>query len=168
MNARRLIRIAGVALVAAALGGTQLAAGATQGRTVRVSARLNVTVSPPPVCDAGICAIHNGGAGRMTPFGRVTFTSVITADGNQAPCGTNSQWVNRIVRTIHATKGILVLHEAGLQCPQPQVGPRVEAVWTVDGAESTGIFAGAQGQGYDTAYPTRDTAAPQGAIGLAR
>ena len=166
MNARTLTSIAGVALVAAALGGTQLAAGAPQGRTVRVSAQLNVTVSPPPVCQAGICAINNSGTGRLTPFGRVTFTTAITADGNQPPCGTGSQWVNRIIRTIHTSQGLLVLHEAGLQCPEPGVGPRVDAVWTVDGADSTGIFAGAQGRGYDTAYPTHDTAAPQGIITL--
>jgi len=166
MNARRLTSIAGVALAASALGGTQLAVGATHARTLRVSAQLNVTISPPPVCQAGICQIHNSGSGRMTPFGRVTFTTAIVADGNQAPCGATSQWVNRIIRTMHTSQGVLVLHEAGLQCPVPGVGPRVEAVWTVDGADSTGIFAGAQGRGDDTAYPTRDTAAPEGTITL--
>jgi len=167
MNARRLTSVAGVALAALVLGGTQLAAGATHARTLRVSAQLNVTNSPPPVCQSGICAIHNSGTGRVTPFGRVTFTTAITADGNQAPCGTNSQWVNRIIRTLHTNQGVLVLHEAGLQCPQPAVGPRVDAVWTVDGADSTGIFAGAQGRGYDTAYPTLDLAAPHGTITVA-
>jgi hypothetical protein len=167
MNARRLTNIAGVALAAAALGGTQLASGAPQVRTLRVSAELKVTASPPPVCQAGICAILNSGVGRMTPFGQVTFTTAITADDNEAPCGTSSQWVNRIIRTIHTNEGVLVLHEAGLQCPQSGVGPRVEAVWTADGTDSTGIFAGAQGRGYDTAYPTQDTAAPHGTITLA-
>ena len=42
MNARRLASIAGVALAAGALGVTQLAAGATPDRTVRVSAQLKV------------------------------------------------------------------------------------------------------------------------------
>jgi hypothetical protein len=167
MNARKLTSIAGVALAASALGGTQLAAGATGTRAVRVSAQLNVTVSPPPVCHAGICTIDNSGSGRMTPFGRVTFTTAITADGNQSPCGAGSQWVNRIIRTLHTSQGVLVLHEAGLQCPQPGVGPRVDAVWTVDGADSTGIFAGAQGHGDDTAYPTHDTATPHGTVTLA-
>jgi hypothetical protein len=167
MNARRLTSIAGVALAASALGGTQLATGATDTRAVRVSAQLNVTVSPPPVCQAAICAIDNSGSGRMTPFGRVTFTTAITADGNQSPCGPGSQWVNRIIRTVHANQGVLVLHEAGLQCPEARVGPRVDAVWSVDGADSTGIFAGAEGRGDDTAYPTQDTAAPHGTITLA-
>jgi hypothetical protein len=174
MNARTLTSIAGIALATGALGATQLAAGATPARTVRVSAQLKVasTVNglggAPQSCSAGICKIENRGTGRMTHFGNVTFTSVITADDNQPPCGTNSQWVNRIIRTIHTNHGTLVLHEAGLQCPQPGVGPRVDAVWTVDGADSTGIFAGAQGRGDDTAYPARDTAAPQGTISLAR
>lgn len=167
MKPRRLISIAGVALAASALGGTQLASGAPQARTLHVSARLNVATSPPPVCQAGICTIHNSGTGRMTPVGQVTFTTAITADGNQAPCGISSQWVNRIIRTIHTNHGVLVLHEAGLQCPQHGVGPRVKAVWTADGTDSTGIFAGAQGSGYDTAYPTQDTAAPHGTITLA-
>lgn len=167
MNARKLTSIVAVALAASALGGTQLATGAPHSRTLRVGAQLNVTISPPPVCQAGICAIHNSGIGRLTPFGPVTFTTAITADDNQPPCGPGSQWVNRIIRTVHTDQGVLVLHEAGLQCPEPGVGPRVDAVWTVDGAESTGIFAGAQGHGYDTAYPTQDTAAPHGTITLA-
>lgn len=166
MNARRLTSIAGVALAASALGGSQLAAGATHTRALRVSAQLNVTISPPPVCQAGICTINNSGTGRLIPIGRVTFTTAITADGNQSPCGASSQWVNRIIRTIHTSQGVLVLHEAGLQCPEPGVGPRVDAVWTVDGPDSTGSFAGAQGRGRDTAYPTHDTAAPEGTITL--
>ena len=167
MYSRTLIRTAAVALAAAALAGTQAAAGATHARTVHLSAQLKVTVSPPTVCHAGICAIHNSGTGRMMPFGRVTFTTVVTADGNQPPCGPSSQWVNRIIRTIHTNKGNLVLHEAGLQCPQPGVGPRVDAVWAVDGTDSSGIFAGAHGRGTDTAYPVQDTAAPHGMITLA-
>lgn len=173
MPTRALIRIAGIALAASAIAGPQLAAGATHARSLHISAQLNVTSTvnglggAPQSCPAGICKIENRGTGRMTHFGNVTFTSVITADDNQPPCGTSSQWVNRIIRTIHTNKGVLVLHEAGLQCPEPGAGPRVDAVWTVDSDDSTGIFAGAQGRGDDTAYPTKDTAAPHGTITLA-
>ena len=104
----------------------------------------------------------------MAPHEPVTFTTVITADGNQPPCGAKSQWVNRIIRTIGTSKGTLVLREAGLQCPQPSVGPQVEAVWAADGADSTGIFTGVRGQGSDTADPLRNTAAPQGTLTLSR
>ncbi|MBV9309662.1 MAG: hypothetical protein JOZ73_02460 [Solirubrobacterales bacterium] len=136
-------------------------------RTLQVSASLNVTAGPPPACHVSVCTIRNHGTGHMTHFGNVTFTTVITADGNHAPCGPKSQWVDHIVRTIHTIKGNLVLHEAGLQCPQPSVGPRVDAVWVVDGTDSTGIFAGAHGRGNDTAYPLQDTATPHGKITLA-
>ena len=136
--------------------------------TVHVDARLTVSYTAPQVCKGGICIIRNHGTGTLAPYGPVTFTTVITADGNQPPCGAKSQWVNRIVRTIITSKGTLVLHEAGLQCPQPGIGPQVKAVWAAGVAGSTDIFAGARGQGSDTAYPLRDTAAPQGTLTLAR
>jgi hypothetical protein len=74
--------------------------------------------------------------------------------------------VNRIIRTITTSRGKLVLHEAGLLCPQPRVGPLVKAVWAADGAGSTGLFTGATGHGADTAYPQKDTAAPHGTLTL--
>ncbi len=154
------IPLAGIALAAVP------AAAATATHAVHFSARLTVTHTAPPVCKAGICIIDNHGTGTMTPYGKVTFTTVITADGNQPPCGTTSQWVNRIIRTITTSKGTLVLHEAGLQCPQPGIGPQVKAVWAADGADSTGIFHGARGQGSDTDYPQQNTAAPQGTLTL--
>ena len=154
------IPLAGIALAAVP------AAAATGTHAVHISARLTVTHTAPPVCKAGICIIDNHGTGTMTPYGKVTFTTVITADGNQPPCGTTSQWVNRIIRTITTSKGKLVLHEAGLQCPQPGIGPQVKAVWAADGADSTGIFYGARGQGSDTDYPQQNSAAPQGTLTL--
>jgi hypothetical protein len=152
------IPLAGIALAAAP------AAAAAGPHTVHVSAKLTVTYTAPPACKGGVCIIRNHGTGTLTPYGKVTFTTVITADGNQPPCGATSQWVNRIIRTISTSQGKLVLHEAGLQCPEPGVGPQVTAVWTADGADGTGIFHGARGQGSDIAYPQKNTAAPQGIL----
>ena len=101
------IPLAGIALAAAP------AAAAARPHTVHVRARLTVTHTAPPACKAGICIIRNHGTGTLTPYGKVTFTTVITADGNQPPCGATSQWVNRIIRTITTRQGRLVLHEAG-------------------------------------------------------
>jgi hypothetical protein len=165
MSTRPLKPIIAATLVAAAAALAPLApASATTSHTVQISANLTVTESSPPTCSAGICTIDNQGTGTMTPYGNVTFTTVITADTNQPPCGTGSQWVNRIVRTIDTSQGTLVLHEAGLLCPIPGVGPRVEAVWAADGADSTGVFQGAIGHGHDVAYPVQDTAFPRGTI----
>jgi len=158
--------------VGIALAACQSAAAAAGSNTaastkVEISAKLTVLQTAPPVCTAGVCVISNHGKGTLTPFGAVTFTTVVTADTNQPPCGPGSQWVNRIIRTITTSKGNLVLHEAGLLCPQPGLGPQVKAVWAADGADSTGTFAGARGQGSDTAYPLKNTAAPHGTLTLA-
>jgi hypothetical protein len=154
------IPLAGIALAAIP------AAAATSTHTVQISAKLTVTHTAPPVCTAGVCIVRNNGKGTLTPYGAVTFTTVVTADTNQPPCGVGSQWVNRIIRTITTSQGKLVLHEAGLLCPQPGTSPQVKAVWAADGADSTGTFAGATGQGSDTAYPQKNTAAPHGTLTL--
>jgi hypothetical protein len=158
-----LVGIALAAIPAAAATGTPAATGR---HTVQIRAALTVTYTAPPACTAGVCVIHNHGTGTLAPYGAATFTTVITADGNAPPCGATSQWVNRIIRTITTSRGTLVLHEAGLQCPLPGAGPQVKAVWAAYGAGSTGIFAGARGQGSDTAYPARNTASPQGTLTL--
>lgn len=163
MTTRTLARIT---VVAAALASSPFVAAAAVPHSLNVSAKLTVTGGPPPACHASICTIRNHGTGQLTHFGKITFTTVITADGNQPPCGTSSQWVNRIVRTIHTKKGVLVLHEAGLQCPHPGFGFRVDAIWSVDSADSTGVFAGAHGRGNDTAFPMQGTAATHGTITL--
>jgi len=161
------IPLAGLALAAIPVAAAATAPHAVATRTVQISAKLIVTHTAPPVCTAGVCIVRNHGKGTLSPYGAVTFTTVVTADTNQPPCGTGSQWVNRIIRTITTSQGKLVLHEAGLQCPQPHVGPQVKAVWAADGADSTGTFAGATGQGTDTAYPAHNTAAPHGTLTLA-
>jgi hypothetical protein len=161
--------VAGFCGAAAGSTAAQAAVPAAAGggsHTVHVGARLTVTHTAPPACNAGVCVIRNHGTGTLAPYGKVTFTTVITADNNQPPCGATSQWVNRIIRTITTRQGTLVLREAGLQCPQPGTGPQVKAVWAADGADSTGIFHGARGQGSDTAYPLKNTAAPQGTLTL--
>ena len=127
---------------------------------MHISAKLTVTHTAPPVCKAGVCVIRNHGTGTLAPYGAVTFTTVITADGNQPPCGATSQWVNRIIRTITTSQGTLVLHEAGLQCPQPGVGPQVKAVWAADGADSTGIFDGATRPGLRHRLPRAEHRRP--------
>lgn len=162
--------LAAIPLTGMALAAVPAAAAAgphpAGSQTVQIRGKLTITHTAPPVCTAGVCIVRNHGTGTLTPYGSVTFTTVITADTNQPPCGTGSQWVNRIIRTITTSKGNLVLHEAGLLCPQPGTVAQVKAVWAADGADSTGLFAGARGQGSDTAYPQQNTAAPHGTLTL--
>ena len=162
---------AGAAVAAAAIAAAGALAplgraSATTSHTVRISAKLTVTHTAPPVCTNGVCLVRNHGHGTLTPYGAVTFTTVVTADTNQPPCGTGSQWVNRIIRTITTSQGTLVLHEAGLLCPQSATVGQVKAVWAADGTDSTGTFAAVTGHGSDTAYPAQNTAAPHGTLTL--
>ena len=159
------IPLAGLAL-AAIPGAAAAVPYAAASPTVHVSAKLTVTHTAPPVCTNGVCLINNNGRGTLAPYGAVTFTTVSTADTGQPPCGTGSQWVNRIIRTITTSQGTLVLHEAGLLCPQSATVGQVKAVWAADGTDSTGTFAAVTGHGSDTAYPTKDTAAPHGTLTL--
>jgi hypothetical protein len=165
------IPLAGIALAAipaaAATAPRAVASHAVASHTVQISAKLTVTHTAPPVCTNGVCLVHNHGKGTMSPYGAVTFTTVITADTNQPPCGTGSQWVNRIIRTITTSQGNLVLHEAGLLCPLSSAVGQVKAVWAADGTDSTGTFADVTGHGSDTAYPAQNTAAPHGTLTLA-
>ena len=159
------IPLAGLAL-AAIPAAAATAPHPAASHTVQISAKLTVTHTAPPVCTNGVCIVHNHGHGTLSPYGAVTFTTVVTADTNQPPCGTGSQWVNRIIRTITTSQGRLVLHEAGLLCPQSSTVGQVKAVWAADGADSSDTFAGATGQGSDTAYPAQNTAAPHGTLTL--
>ncbi len=162
-------RIGAIVVVAGALAGIGVTTAAVGPSGVHIRADLKVTAGPPPSCNAaGICMINNSGTGRMTHFGNLTFTTAIIADDSQPPCGTSSQWVNRIVRTIHTTRGSVVLHEAGLQCPEPGVGPRVAPSAPSTAPTAPAPFAGATGHGTDVAYPVGDTAAPTGTITLAK
>ena len=165
MYTRTLARTAGIALAAAALG-IPISAAMAGPRSLNVSAKLTITGGAPPACQAGVCTLNNHGTGHMTPLGKVSFTTRITSDGKAPPCGAGSSWV-RVIRTIHTAKGTIVLNEAGLQCPQPG-GPRVDLVWALDGAQSTGIFVRAHGRGYDTAHPAQKTDAYHGTITLAQ
>ena len=140
------------------------ASGATHVRAIRTA--LRVLGQAKPVCHAGVCVIHNHGNGTMSGFGQVTFTTTITDDQTSpSPCP-NGSWVPRLRRTIHTDQGNLVLNEAGLACPQPKIGPRVDLVWVADGNRSTGAFHHATGTGSDHAYLLRNTAVQTGRITL--
>ncbi len=126
MLTRKLIG-AGCLTLAAGLSAIPIAAAAPH--TQRVATHLTVLGQAKPTCHAKICIIHNHGAGTMTGFGKVTFTTVITDDLSTSPCPQGS-YVPRLRRTIKAAKGNLVLNEAGFVCPEPKIGPRVDLVWS--------------------------------------
>ena len=139
--------------------------------TVHISGNFEVTSvveGAPGTCHGKICTIRTSGTGTLSPYGKATFTAVVIADASQASCGVSSQRINRLTRELKTDKGTLVLHGAGRECVPQGGGPRVDVSWVLDGADSTGTFAGARGSGTDVAYPDNYTDAVRGTITLAR
>lgn len=79
------------------------------------------------------------------------------------PCGPGS-WTNAGIRRVVLEEGVLVLRELVHVCQT--AGPASTGTWEVDGASSTGIFAGARGSGDATVDVTNRTATLSGKLKL--
>lgn len=93
----------------------------------------------------GVVQLVNTGTGRADPFGSATMVIGITQDRSMQPCGAGS-WTNAATRRIALATGVLVVREIGEVCPTAS-GLLGTGRWIVDGASSTGAFAGADGSG---------------------
>jgi hypothetical protein len=74
----------------------------------------------------------------------------MSQDRSVEPCGRGS-WTNAGIRRIVLDRGVLVLHEVAEVC-ETEIGLVASGTWTVDGASSTGAFAGARGSGRTSVY----------------
>jgi len=97
------------------------------------------------IADLGILQIINTGTGTVEDFGDATMIASVTQDRTLHPCGAGS-WASTGIRRISLDGGVLVLHGLVHICQTPS-GPIGTGTWYVDGASSTGIFAGARGSG---------------------
>ena len=69
----------------------------------------------------------------------------ITQDHDVTPCGAGSS-TNAAIRRITLAQGVLVEEELAIACPTPSGGLIITGTYHVDGASSTGLFAGARGK----------------------
>jgi hypothetical protein len=95
--------------------------------------------------DLGVFQLINTGTGTLDGFGAATMTIGVTQDRSVHPCGPGS-WTNAAVRRISVEAGVLVIRELAYVC-QTASGLVASSTWDVDGASSTGVFAGARGSG---------------------
>jgi hypothetical protein len=100
------------------------------------------------IADLGTFQLINTGTGTVEGFGPATLTLSVTQDRTVQPCGPGS-WTNAGIRRIVLAQGVLVTRGLAYVC-QTEGGPRVFGTWTVDGASSSGIFAGARGEGEES------------------
>jgi len=98
-------------------------------------------------------------------FGSATLVLSATQDRSVHPCGGASS-TNAAIRRIVLADGVLVLRELVHICPTPS-GPLGTGTWEVDGASSTGVFAGARGSGDVTIVIPTSTATLSGRLNLA-
>jgi hypothetical protein len=118
--------------------------------------------------DLGILQAINSGAGTVEGFGDATEILAVSQDRTVTPCGPGSR-SNATIRRVVVAAGTLVLQGAGITCPTATPGELlVTNTFVVDGASSTGIFAGARGTGTDTVLLPSRTVSLKGKLHLKR
>jgi hypothetical protein len=140
------------ALVALASGAALNSASGASSDSKRFEARFqesNVTVTNR-IADLGLFQLINTGTGTVERFGPATMVLAMSQDRSVTPCGPGS-WTNAGIRRIVVAAGVLVLRNKAFVC-QTAAGPVATGTWQVDGASSTGVFAGARGSGTETVH----------------
>ena len=147
MKRKRILRV-GAAFVAAVVTALALKAARGEpghGRRFEASFGESTAALTDRIAGEGVFQLVNTGAGTVDPFGQATTVIGITQDRAVQPCGVGS-WTNAAVRRIALRNGVLVVRELVHVCP---TGSELLGLgrWNVDGASSTGAFAGARGGG---------------------
>ena len=117
------------------------------------------------IADLGIFQLINSGIGKLEGFGDATMTLAMSQDRSVQPCGPGS-WTNAGIRRIVVNDGVLILRSVADVC-QTAAGPVAHETWSIDGASSTGVFAGARGEGEGTVDITTRTSTLSGKLNLA-
>ena len=106
------------------------------------SRRANCAAEPK------ICQAVLKGNGSLKGYGPATEIAGLTQDRAVTPCGPGSD-SEVYTRRIVTSAGVLALRASGTKCTT-ELGFLVTTAYRVDGAASTGAFAGARGRGRDT------------------
>jgi hypothetical protein len=167
MNHARRLALLTAALVTLASALALQAAASPPNHANRLEATFSEsTVSVTNrIADLGIFQLINTGTGTVEGLGDATMVVAITQDRSVQPCGPGS-WTNAATRRIVVASGVLILRSLAYVC-QTADGPMATETWTVDGASSTGIFAGARGSGDGRVDITTRTSTLSGHLKLA-
>jgi len=117
------------------------------------------------IADLGTFQLINTASGTVEGYGAATMVLSVTQDRSVEPCGPGS-WTNAAIRRIVLPDGVLVLRGTAYVC-QSASGPIATETWFVDGASSTGVFAGARGSGEGTVHISTATSTLSGKLKLA-
>ena len=163
---RTLIRLMlPLAALVSGLGLLSATSAAADGNTFEatfVETRVSTT---DRIADLGMLQFVNTGTGNVEGYGPATVVLAMSQDRSVQPCGAGSS-TNAGIRRVAVGAGVLVLRSIAYVC-QTAAGPQATATWTVDGAASTGMFAGAQGSGEEHVDILTRTATLSGKLKLA-
>jgi hypothetical protein len=139
-----------------------------QDRASRFNARfVESTVSVTNrLADLGILQVITSGTGTVEGFGSATVVVSITMDHSVHPCGPGSV-SNAATRRIVTSGGTLAIRETAITCPT-STGAAITGTYKIDGAASTGVFAGANGSGSLKVDPATAVSELSGKLELAR
>jgi len=159
----------GVLLVAFALSGGVLlhvaTAAAAEGNRFDATFHESTASVTNRIADLGTFQLINTASGTVEGRGAATMVLSVTQDRSVQPCGPGS-WTNAGIRRIVLPDGVLILRATAYVC-QSASGPVATETWTVDGASSTGVFAGARGSGEGTVDIPTATSSLSGKLKLA-
>src|SRR5215211_2745050 len=165
-------RIALVVAVVIATAGT-VAAYATAGspnQGIRREATYTtaIAVINNQLATYGIVQAIATGSGTLEGFGSATVTTGVTQDRTVTTCGPGSS-VDQAATRIVTADGTLITRVSGTRCLDSDGTPIIRGTFVVDGAASSGIFAGASGDGdvVNTIGPTSNNVTLSGKLKLA-
>lgn len=149
---RNMVRVALVVGMASIIP-NGVRAGAGAGKQPALGNRIEATFTETRLvvtepAGLGIRQVINSGVGTLEGFGDATEMVAVSIDRTVQPCGPGSD-TTTVLRRIVVADGTLVLKTSAHRCPTSS-GLVVYGEFEVDGASSTGVFAGAWGGGSDT------------------
>jgi hypothetical protein len=169
-HTRHRALVAAVAAIATAgtLAAYAVASSPNQGNRLEATFTTSVAVVNNQLATYGIVQVIATGSGTLEGFGPATVTTGVTQDRTVTTCGPGSS-VDQAAQRIVTTDGTLILRVSGTRCLDPDGTPVITGTFVVDGAASSGIFAGASGDGdsVNTVGPTSSTVTLAGKLKLA-
>ena len=143
---RGLLAVAAALVTAGALVAYAAASSPNEGNRLEGTAITTIVMANNQIATYGIVQAIATGTGTLEGFGHVSVTTGVTQDRTVTTCGPGSS-VDQAVTRLVAADGTLILRISGTRCLDANGTPVITSTYLVDGAASSGIFAGAKGDG---------------------
>jgi hypothetical protein len=165
---RPLLLLAAALATAGVLAAYAVASSPNQGNRLEATYVTSIAVLNNQVGPYGIVQAIATGSGTLEGFGSASVTTGVTQDRTVTMCGPGSS-VDQAATRIVTAGGTLILRVSGTRCLDANGTPVIRGTFVVDGAASSGIFAGARGDGdlVNTIGPSSNTVTLSGKLKLA-